>query len=150
MYTHYLLSLPFSCRNLFSCKVCPCGIVDLSSLMSGSGGLNPSEAGETFLYTPHGVAVAVVMAVVMTSLVWLSACVCYCCWRYKHTHHDRAGDLSSPYNNALTSNVESPHFSYSINSLASEPAFHHTSLESILNGEAELEGKSPPRLENTD
>ena len=121
--------------------------------MSGSG---ESEAAEIFLYTPHGVAVAMVMAVVITSLVWLSACACYCCWRYNQRHRDRAGlhgDMhfpSSPHNNALSSNVESPHFSYSINSLATEPAFHHTSLESILNGEAELEGKLPSRLENSD
>ena len=113
--------------------------------MSGSGGLNSSEAAEIFLYTPHGVAVAIIMAVVMTSLVWLSGCVCYCYRRHIHTLRDRAAATHT-----FTSTVESAHFSYSVNSLASEPAFHHTSLESILNGEAELEGKPPSRLDDTD
>lgn len=114
--------------------------------MSGSG---DSEDAEDFLYTPHGVATVTVAAVILISLVWLSGCGCYCWWRYRRSHCNGAvasrDIFNSPHNGTLAGGTDTTtaYFSYSVNSLASEPAFHHTSLESILCGEAELKTPDP-------
>ena len=120
--------------------------------MSDSGDGQSNSQVEDFLYTPQGVAVVAVMAAVLVSLVWLSGCVCYCCWRHRHSRSSGPATnqdlffLGSSNNGTLPvpGSTGAPHFSYSLNSLAMEPAFHHTSLESILSGEIELDGKAPP------
>ena len=46
------------------------------------------------LYTPYGVAVVAVVAILLTSLVWTISCCVYCCCRW--THRDRqSGDLEA-------------------------------------------------------
>ena len=115
--------------------------------MVGSGE-DPGNDGEHFLYSPLGLVTVATVVGVAVSVVWLVGCLMYCCWR----HHRRrnmggavpSGDvcfLSSPSDGPITGGVaDSAHFSYSINSLAAEPAFHHTSLESILSEMDKTEG----------
>lgn len=42
----------------------------------------------SFLYTPYGVAILAILAIVVTSLVWSVGCCVYCCCRYKHNLQD--------------------------------------------------------------
>ena len=118
--------------------------------MSGSGA---PEIGDPFLHTAAGVTTVAVAVAVLTSVVWVVALlVCY--WYYRYHQRQRnsgATDVlfmaASPNNGTLASSAAgdiTPHFSYSLNSLAAEPAFHHTSMESILSGELESEDNNPP------
>lgn len=109
--------------------------------MSGSGDSDrPTDEGG-FPYSPLGLATVAGLVGVFVCAVWLGGCLAFWVWRHYQRRH-RAGAvpstdvsfLPSPIDGStLTRNVsDTAHFSYSINSLAVEPAFHHTSLESIL------------------
>ena len=107
--------------------------------MLGSGEEDrPSRDIGSFLYSPLGLATVAVLVAVVVSAVWLVGGLTYCLWRHCQRRHTAGAVpstdvcfLSSPADDrALTR--DTAHFSYSINSLAVESAFHHTSLESIL------------------
>ena len=112
--------------------------------MLGSG----ESAGASFPYSPEGLATVAVAVGALVCVVWLSGCLAYCWWRHRH-RQSMAGTvrsrdvffLPSPTNDRANSGgvADSAHFSYSIHSLAAEPAFHHTSLESILSGDPDHE-----------
>ena len=88
-----------------------------------------------FLYSPLGLTTVSLGVGVVVSALWLLGCAGYCLWRHRHRKHTaRAVPSSDAYFLSSPTNRAGPtaHFSYSINSLAVEPAFHHTSLESIL------------------
>ena len=121
--------------------------------MSGSGALDVPKT-EDFFYTTPGLITLVIIVIVLTSLVWLVGIICYCCCRhhlrYRNTsEHEPSTDvcfLSAPSDNGTLQDTSAEHdtinFSYSINSLAHEPAFHHTSLESILSGELDKQDEN--------
>ena len=131
---------------LFSLHFSEVHYYNILDSMSGSGG----SAAERFIYTGYGVTTVAVLVGLVISLAWLMGCVCYCCMRH-HRRLQRADSnrdvcFLSPtsHNGTLTNSEEKAvQFSYSVNSLASEPAFHHTSLESILSGQDNLQDKTP-------
>ena len=111
--------------------------------MLGSGEEErPSDVG-SFLYSPLGLATVAALVAVIVSAVWLVGCLTCCLWRHCQRRHTAGAVpntdvcfLSSPTDDR-TLNRATAHFSYSINSLAVEPAFHHTSLESILSADVD-------------
>lgn len=112
--------------------------------MSASG--EDSVSMENLLHTTGGVATMVVLVVIglaVVVVVCVLVCAYYYYWRRHHRHTPTLSsteDSLSPHN-GTPSNEDTTPFSYSINSLAAEPAFHHTSLESILSND-ELESES--------
>lgn len=112
---------------------------------TGMSGAESTSAVEDFLYSPQGVATVAVVVAVLMSVVWLSGCVCYCCWRYcRRQRQDGGAEASqdlyflgapSSGNGTLSSGYNTGHLSYSLNSLTNDPAYLHTSLDSILDGE---------------
>ena len=102
-----------------------------------------SQAIEDFLYTPHGLVTLAAVAVLLTSLVWCLGCSIYCLCRRRRqraqggiTEANR--DLfylgvPDPGNGTLTSGYNTgPTQAYSLNSLSTENAIFHSSLDSIL------------------
>lgn len=111
--------------------------------MSGSGVLDVPKT-EDFFSTALGLVTLAIVVFIVTSVVWLvGIIICYCCCRYHQRYQSTSETEPStnvyypPDNNETldTSARETVNFSYSLNSLAHEPAFKHTSLESILSGE---------------
>lgn len=109
-------------------------------IMSGSGD-------NVFIFSPQGVATVAVVVGVAVSAVWLAGCITYCLWRH-YWRREITGTaattdvsfLSSPIDITLSRPMRDAEFSYSINSLAVEPAFHHTSMESILSADSQKTG----------
>ena len=124
--------------------------------MLGSGEADNTPATDEdqgFFYSPLGLTTVSLLVGVTVSAVWLAGCLTYCLWRHCQRRHAAGAEpstgvcfLSSPTGDdrTLTRHVsDTVHFSYSINSLAMEPAFHHSSLESILSGDLDkMEEKS--------
>ncbi len=112
---------------------------------TGMSGAESTSAAEDFLYSPQGVATVAVVVAIVTSVVWLSGCICYCCWRCcKRQRQDGGAETSqdiyflattSSGNGTLSSGYNTGNLSYSLNSLANDPTYLHTSLDSILDGE---------------
>lgn len=119
-----------------------------------SNSVDSIEDFETFLYSPYGVSTVAVVAIILTSLIWLSGCCIYCCYRRRHRDHQEGmleanreiyffgmtGDTSNQQhgNGTLSSGYNTgPPPSYSFNSLLNtNNTTYNSSLDSIINTEA--------------
>ena len=128
-------------HNIIFTELSNLGCRDIEFRMSASGE-DPGTV-ESFLHTLVGVTTVVVAAGLVTVVTGVLVCV-YCCYQYRHRHTRTLSTPEDAYfpHNGTTNDADTALFSYSINSLATEHAFHHTSLESILSGELEDELKS--------
>ena len=110
---------------------------------NNSTSTSASQAIEEFLYTPHGLVTLAAVAVLLTSLVWLLGCCIYCFCKRRRQRSERGlteanRDLfylgvNDPANGTLTSGYNTgPAQAYSLNSLSTDNAIFHSSLDSIL------------------
>lgn len=112
--------------------------------MSSSNSTSITEEIEDFLYTPYGLATLAIVAVTLTSLIWLLGCWVYCCYR-KRRRQRQAGTTEAnrdlyylgvnDQNGTLTSGYNTGPQSYSL-SLTTDNRLFHTSLDSILDAES--------------
>lgn len=96
---------------------------------------------EDFIYTPYGVALVAILAVLLTSLLWTFCCCVYCCYR-KRQQINQSGTAEAnrdlyylgvgEQNGTLTSGYNTAPRAYSMSTLGDNGVMH-TSLDSIIN-----------------